>query len=269
MISQGPDKSEENKLAGDIEALLFASHEPLSISRISSITGITSAREIKENISILEDFYRDHNRSFQIIEVAGGYQLATLPEYSHTVNKLYKSRRKSRLSQAALETLAIIAYKQPINRVQIEAIRGVSCEGVVATLVDRELITITGRGEGVGRPYLYSTTNKFLEYLGLKNYRDLPSLEELEKNLEMLELIPPPEYGGRGEGKNGKGSAEPSAASGENGEAGHSSSSGRESGEDSSAEEGETGGEYSPPQSPVEKSDPFPAGEEKLDTGSE
>jgi segregation and condensation protein B len=181
-------------LAARIEALLFASDAPLSVGRISSITGESSTRTIKEAVGVLEDFYRSHGRSFGIVEVAGGYQIATLPEFSSTVSMLFRSKRKARLSQAALETLAIIAYRQPISRAGIEAIRGVNCDGVLATLTERELIAITGRGEGLGRPFLYSTTSKFLEYLGLKDIRDIPDMEELEKSLETLDLIPPPEH---------------------------------------------------------------------------
>jgi len=174
----------EKQLENQIEALLFASDTPLSARRISTLTGEESIARIKGAIEALRTFYRENNRSFTIIEIAGGYQIATLPEYSSLISLLFKSKRKSRLSQPALETLAIIAYKQPISRMQIEAIRGVNCEGVIATLLDRELIAITGRGEGVGKPYLYSTTRKFLEYLGLKDYRDLPSLEEIEKKID-------------------------------------------------------------------------------------
>ena len=176
--------TDDQSLLRRIEALLFASDTPLSLKRLSSLTGVKSTKEIRESIRELERIYRDSNRSFTIVEVAGGYQLATLPEFAEMISQLYKGRRKSKLSQPALETLAIIAYKQPISRVDIEAIRGVNCDGVLSTLTERELITITGRGEGVGRPYLYSTTRKFLEYLGLKDYRDLPSLDEIEKKLE-------------------------------------------------------------------------------------
>ncbi len=174
----------------NIEALLFASDAPLSVGRLASITGISSTREIKNTIASLDRSYRTQARSFGITEVAGGYQITTLPEYASIVSMLFKKKRKSRLSQPALETLAIVAYKQPISRIQIEAIRGVNCDGVLSTLTERELITITGRGEGVGRPYLYSTTRKFLEYIGLRDYRDLPSMEELEKNLQLIDLIP-------------------------------------------------------------------------------
>ncbi len=180
------------KLENDIEALLFASDTPIPVGRLSSMTGVSSVKTVKERVEALERFYRENDRSFGIVEVAGGYQLTTLPEYAGTVASLFRNKRKSRLSQAALETLAIIAYKQPISRLTIETIRGVNCDGVISTLVERELITITGRGDGIGKPYLYSTTNKFLEYLGLKDFRDLPNMEELEKSLENLELIPRP-----------------------------------------------------------------------------
>lgn len=192
---ESEDRVEPGRLAAEIEALLFASDTSLSIGRLSSITGESSTKYIKEALGELEGFYRSHNRSFGIVEVAGGFQITTLPEYSGTVSRLFKSRRKARLSQAALETLAIVAYRQPISRTAVEAIRGVNCDGVLATLTERELIAITGRGEGLGRPFLYSTTARFLDYLGLKDIRDIPDMEELEKSLETIDLIPPPEQG--------------------------------------------------------------------------
>jgi len=181
--------ADSSALQRKIEALLFASDIPLSAGRLVELTGAASTTTVRTALEALGGFYREHSRSFEIVEVAGGYQMNTLPEFSSLVTALFKRRRKQRLSQPALETLAIIAYKQPINRSEIEAIRGVNCDGVLSTLTERELITITGRGEGVGRPYLYSTTKKFLEYLGLKDYRDLPSMEELEKSLEQIDLF--------------------------------------------------------------------------------
>ena len=189
------NRVETGRLAAEIEALLFASDAPISIGRLSAIIGEPSVKTIKGTVAELEEFYRSSNRSFGIVEVAGGFQIATLPEFASTVSLLFKSRRKARLSQAALETLAIVAYRQPISRVGVEAIRGVNCDGVLATLNDRELIVISGRGEGLGRPFLYSTTSRFLEYLGLKDIRDIPAMDELEKSLETLDLIPPPEHG--------------------------------------------------------------------------
>ncbi len=192
MESLRNNETELKKLENEIEALLFASDAPLSAGRLSSMTDTASLKSVKNAIKALEGFYREHNRSFGVVEIAGGYQLVTLPEYESKVALLFKSRRKTKLSQAALETLAIVAYKQPVSRISIEAIRGVNCDGVLSTLIDKELITITGRGKGIGKPYLYSTTNKFLEYLGLRDYRDLPSAEELEKNIERISLIPQP-----------------------------------------------------------------------------
>jgi len=189
------NRVEPDRLAAEIEALLFASDTPISIGRLSSITGVTSSRAIKDAVTALEEFYRSSGRSFGIVEVAGGYQVATLPEYASAVSLLFKSRRKARLSQAALETLAIVAYRQPTSRAEVEAIYGVNCDGVLATLTERELIVISGRGEGLGRPFLYSTTVKFLEYLGLKDIREIPPMEELERNLEKIDLIPPPVVG--------------------------------------------------------------------------
>ena len=187
------NRVEPGRLIAEIEAVLFASDAPISIGRLSAITGESSVKTIKETLAELEEFYRSSNRSFGVVEVAGGYQIATLPEYAATVSLLFKSRRKAKLSQAALESLAIVAYRQPISRTGVEAIRGVNCDGVLATLTDRELIAISGRGEGLGRPFLYSTTSRFLEYLGLKDIRDIPAMDELEKSLESIDLIPPPE----------------------------------------------------------------------------
>ncbi len=180
----GFDK-DEPRLEREIEAILFASDTPLAAGKIAALTGAASARYVLTMISALTTFYRESNRSFAIVEVAGGYQLTTLPEFSGIVSRLFKGKKKAKLTQPALETLAIIAYKQPISRMQIEAIRGVNCEGVLATLMERELVSISGRGDGIGKPFLYSTTKKFLEYLGLKDFRDLPSLEDLERRLAL------------------------------------------------------------------------------------
>lgn len=182
MSTRNNREEASNMLERSIEALLFASDTPLSLNRLMSITGASSTKEIKTALESIDEFYRKHRRSFEIVEVAGGFQITTLPEHADVVARLFKSRRKSRLSQPALETLAIIAYKQPISRMGIESIRGVNSEGVLSTLVERELIAISGRGEGLGRPFLYSTTRKFLEYLGLKDHKDLPDMEELEKS---------------------------------------------------------------------------------------
>ncbi len=179
----------ERFIERQVEALLFASDSPLTISKMTSLTDSPSQKFVKKAIESLSGFYSDNFRSFEIVEVAGGYQVATLPEYSTVIKRLFKNRRKSRLSKAALETLAIVAYKQPVSRPDIEAIRGVNCDGVLSTLTDRELVTVSGRGDSIGKPFLYSTTKRFLDYLGLKNYRELPAIEEFESELEALDIL--------------------------------------------------------------------------------
>ena len=200
-------EKDEQTIEREIEALLFASDTPLSAAKLAGLTGAASSRGVLSAIGSLSKFYRESNRSYTIVEVAGGYQLITLPEFSGVVSRLFKGKKKAKLTGPALETLAIVAYKQPISRMQIEAIRGVGCDGVLATLIERELISISGRGDGIGKPFLYSTTKKFLEYLGLKDFRDLPSFEELERRFAMdtaaaKPLVPAPaaeaaENGGR------------------------------------------------------------------------
>jgi segregation and condensation protein B len=122
-----------------------------------------------------------------LLQVAGGYQLATKPEFAELVSRLFRGKRRVRLTRAALETLAIIAYKQPTTRPEIDAIRGVSSGGVIETLLERNLVRIAGRADSVGRPLLYATSSEFLQYLGLDSLRDLPSIEELEAMLSARE----------------------------------------------------------------------------------
>lgn len=183
------DKQREHIIEKQVEALLFASDSPLSVRKLVKLTEAPSGKYITSAIESLSTFYAENFRSFQIVEVAGGFQLTTLPEFSFLVKNLYKNKRKSKLSRAALETLAIIAYKQSVSRHEIENIRGVNCDGVLSTLTERELITVSGRGDGIGKPFLYSTTKKFLEYLGLKNYRELPAIEEFETEIQALNIL--------------------------------------------------------------------------------
>lgn len=190
---------EKLRLKQIIEALLFTSAEPLPVSKIKTITEVDSTREIKEAIQQLQDSYLLENRAFQIHEVGSGYLLLTHPEYEEWLSKLAGERRKTRLSQAALETLAIVAYKQPIIRAEIEEIRGVNSDSVINQLIQRNLITIAGRADTVGRPHYFKTTKQFLNYFGLKRLEDLPSVEEIEKILQtkamenQMNLFPIPE----------------------------------------------------------------------------
>jgi segregation and condensation protein B len=163
-----------------IEALLFASPEPLSVARIKSILQGVETEEINQALESLDNEYAQESRSFQMVEIGGGYQLATKPDYSVFVAKLADSRSKQRLSKAAMETLAIVAYKQPVVRSMIEGIRGVNADGVLRTLLERDLIRIVGRGDGPGRPLLFGTTREFLLQFGLNKLSDLPGLKEIE-----------------------------------------------------------------------------------------
>ena len=174
----------ENKSPDEIkrivEALLFAVQEPISVRKISEIIEGTEAKEIREVIQQLREEYDTHDRVFQIEEIANGFQLLSRPEYHEWISKIRKKSGESKLSQQALETLSIIAYKQPIIRADIEAIRGVQSGQMIRTLVEKSLVKITGRDEVLGRPLLYGTTTKFLDHFGLKSIIDLPKVEDLE-----------------------------------------------------------------------------------------
>jgi segregation and condensation protein B len=163
-----------------VEAVLFASDEPLSAERLADITE-TSTRQIRRHINDLNEKYKVHSNAFRIEEIAGGYQMLTLSPYNYWLKKLLRARNESKLSPAALETLAIIAYKQPVIRADIEAIRGVAVGEIVHGLMDKGLVKIVGRAEVLGRPMLHGTTKKFLEVFGLNSLKDLPKIEELKK----------------------------------------------------------------------------------------
>lgn len=173
-----------SKLDDIILALLFASEEPLPVRKIASVLGEVSVPDVKDALGRLETRTRENTPSIVLEQVAGGYQLSTNPEYANYVAGLYSGRRKHRLSKAAMESLAIVAYKQPITRAEMENIRGVGCGGVITTLMERSLIKIVGKAKVLGAPFLYGTTQEFLEYLGLNSLKDLPTIEELEALLE-------------------------------------------------------------------------------------
>ena len=163
-----------------IEAILFASDSPLGLSKIVSILGTGSAREVRKIIQSLNAGYAQADHAFRIKEIAGGYQILTLPEYNTWLRRLRQSRQETKLSSAAMETLAVVAYKQPVVRAEIEAIRGVSAGEMLHRLRELGLIKIVGRAEDVGRPMLYGTTRHFLEVFGLPSLDDLPAVEELQ-----------------------------------------------------------------------------------------
>jgi segregation and condensation protein B len=167
-----------------IEALLFVSVKPLTTRELSRILQPLTGAQISKIIKELKNEYNEQERSFRIIEIAGGYELSTLPEYSPWLAKLEKEKKAKQASIAALETLAILAYKQPITRVEIEEIRGVDASGVIATLMDRGFIRLVGRKEIPGRPLMYGTTDLFLEHFGLKSLGELPDLQEIKTLVE-------------------------------------------------------------------------------------
>ncbi len=180
-----------------LEALLFASPESLNQARMNLVF-VDDPPQLTNLVPKLQDKFVMENRPLEIQEVAGGYQITTRAEYETWVRRLLNKSGKLTLSQAALETLAIIAYKQPVNRFEIEAVRGVDCSGVLKTVLDRNLIKIKGRDEGPGRPLLYATTDTFLEYFGLNRISDMPKLKEIieltkDDSEEQLEaFIPEP-----------------------------------------------------------------------------
>jgi segregation and condensation protein B len=163
-----------------VEAILFATDEPLTDGRLSTIVE-TTAKQVRDCIAALNEKYEQNHNAFRIEQIAGGYQMLTLSTYNSWLRKMLRARSDSKLSPAAMETLAIIAYKQPVIRVDIEAIRGVAVGEVIRSLMYKGLVKIVGRAEILGRPMLYGTTKKFLEVFGLNTLKDLPKVEELKK----------------------------------------------------------------------------------------
>jgi len=162
-----------------LEAILFATDEPLPESKLAGIVE-TTGKQVRESIESLNARYEAHHHAFRIDQIAGGYQMLTQPLYNSWLKKMVRVRGDNKLSPAAMETLAIIAYKQPIIRADIEAIRGVAVGEVIRSLMYKGLVKITGRAEILGRPMLYGTTKKFLEVFGLNSLKDLPKAEDLK-----------------------------------------------------------------------------------------
>ena len=160
-----------------VEALLMSTDEPLPAARIAQILGIGDAGDVKQHIERLNARYIESGASIRIEAIAKGYQVLTLPIYNSWISKLHKARADSRLSQAALETLAVVAYKQPVLRADIEAVRGVAVGDMLVRLRDVNLVRIVGRAEEIGRPLLYGTTTRFLEVFGLSSLKDLPKID--------------------------------------------------------------------------------------------
>jgi segregation and condensation protein B len=172
---------DDEALPGAVEAILMSVDRAISAAKIAEAAGVDGLKRINEAIAGLNRFYEEHDRSFRIEAVAGGFQILTLPKHRDLIASLHKSREDNKLTPGQLETLAIIAYKQPIMRAQIETIRGVAAGEVIRTLMDRHLVKIVGRAEELGRPMLYGTTKSFLEVFGLASLKDLPKREDLHK----------------------------------------------------------------------------------------
>jgi segregation and condensation protein B len=180
------EASNRNIYYSVIESVLFVSGEPLQLNDISSILECdTSFAEIL--LQDLAERYDNEDRGIQLIKVNMGYQLVTKSKNSEYVQKLLKTNTRQSLSQAALETLAIVAYKQPITRASIDEIRGVKSDRALTTLMDRNLLKESGRLDVVGRPILYSTTDEFLRHFGLDNLKQMPSMDEIVNSIDMLD----------------------------------------------------------------------------------
>lgn len=162
-----------------VEALLFASEAPLSAADLARAEEGLDEEQVERLVAELRAEYDREGRAFGLYEIAGGYQLLTRPEYAPVLERFDTVPVSSRLSGPALETLAIIAYRQPVGRAEIEEIRGVGAGGVLKTLQERALVEVVGRGEGLGRPLLYGTTRTFLEHFGFRSLEDLPRPDQL------------------------------------------------------------------------------------------
>jgi len=179
-----------------VEALLFASDSPVGLSTLVEVMEGPGSEEMVTLLQELERDLRESDRGVVLVEIAGGYQLLSRRECAPWIERMLRSRRKVRLSRAGLETLAIVAYKQPITKVEVDSIRGVDSGGALHTLLERNLALIRGRSKAVGRPLLYATSPEFLSYMGINDLSDLPELKELgtvmedrERAQEEIELV--------------------------------------------------------------------------------
>lgn len=178
-----------------IEALIFASPQAISTGDIRSVLGEALQAEIPEAdvmtaIAEIRTRFQQDDYAFELVEIAGGWQFLTKGAYHNTVAIHLKQTTKKRLSQAALETLALIAYKQPVNKSELEEIRGVNCDYALQKLLEKELVTIAGRSEGPGRPLLYATSEKFMDYLGINSLNDLPKPRDFKEVENSIGEVP-------------------------------------------------------------------------------
>ncbi|RKU34862.1 SMC-Scp complex subunit ScpB [Candidatus Poribacteria bacterium] len=176
-----PASMSEQALKSVLEAILFAASEPISLKQFQAVLSGLDVRIIRKVLDTLRDDYQEMERSFHLAEIANGYQICTRPQYSAWIQKFYTQQVRVTLSPPALETLAIVAYKQPVTRADVAAIRGVNSDSVLNSLIEKGLVSIAGRK--AGRSLLFSTTDEFLQQFGLKDASELPSLDEIDELL--------------------------------------------------------------------------------------
>ena len=194
-------QEERARLKPIIEAVLFSSDRPIGATRLAEVCGVPDGRQARSLVRELQKEYDAQGRGFCIEELAGGFQLLSRPEFAPQVSKLHSRQRQETLSKAALETLAIVAYRQPITRAAIEDIRGVQSGQMLRALVEKRLLKVAGRGEEVGRPLLYGTTRRFLEVFGLRSLADLPKKKELGQPPAVVKAPVEAAAGGEGKGE--------------------------------------------------------------------
>lgn len=163
-----------------VEAALLTTDRPMTSAKLAEALGDIGVKAINSAIAALNKVYEKTERSFRIEQVAAGWQIMTLPQYADVLSTMHKARAAAKLSPAAMETLAIIAYRQPILRAEVESVRGVACGEVIRSLMERRLVKIVGRADEIGRPMLYGTSTAFLELFGLSSLKDLPKVEEFK-----------------------------------------------------------------------------------------
>lgn len=190
-VQMQDDALQGRELVAVLEALLFVSGEPLPLARLTTVIGAVSKAEVEQALNLLSQQLAQDGRGIQLVKLAGGYRLVTKPDYAPWLKRLDKAKAAQKLSRSALESLAIIAYKQPLVRAEIEEIRGVETSGVLRTLLERKLVRIVGRKEVPGRPIMYGTTKFFLEHFGLQDLTQLPPLREFKELGEAEQALLP------------------------------------------------------------------------------
>jgi segregation and condensation protein B len=187
LIARGRSAAERKQIGREsarrsrLEAVLFLAREPLSVRKLAQLSNLTDGTEARTLLSSLQKCYGERGCAFQVVQVAGGYQLLSRAEFANWLRPLAARERAIRLTPPALETLAVVAYRQPVLRAEVEAIRGVACGEILRQLMDRDLLRIVGRSEELGRPLSYGTTKRFLQAFGLSNLDQLPWASRLRR----------------------------------------------------------------------------------------